>query len=413
VRSAALSRSLLSILPPDAALENANSAAYLDKCRAVILENLRSLEAAPGVAFQSVPPDFIIREADEEAVAAGSSRSALSAAGAGAGAGSGYALDGIGAPAASLFASAALSGFTAEEEARGGGDRGLYREGRRADAAAAGGAEWYEHAADHDRDTQQEKEREEAAAGRSSSSSRGGRSRPRGSAGPAAGAVGRGSRASGSAVAAAAAPAGEAAAPLAALEEALQEAGTGSGDAAAAEPVDGGEAPPEAGSSGGGAGGMERVDAGEPEQGSLPVPVVLQAAGVAQPARDAGAVVLPPVSSADAAPPLSDFGRVSADQFAADISEGAGFHAAGEAEVEGLLQGWQAAGPSTSRGAREAAASMQLDTAAPGAGAGGLSLLEPAGRAPQASDAAAGAPGLEQAAQSGPQEPAQLDAEEL
>jgi len=383
----------------------------------VILENLRSLEAAPGVAFQSVPPDFIIREADEEAVAAGSSRSVLSAAGAGAGAGSGYALDGIGAPAASLFASAALSGFTAEEEARGGGDRGLYREGRRADAASAGGAEWYEHAADHDRDTQQEKEREEAGAGRGSSSTRGGRSRPRGGSGAAAGAGGRGSRASGSAAAAAAASAGEAAAPLAALEEALQEAGSGSGDASVAAPAgsDAGEVPPEAGSSRGEGGGMEGVDAGEQGQAPLPVPVVLQAAGAAQFAPDSAAAVLPRVSAADAAPPPSDFGRVSADQFAADISAGAGFLVAGEAEVEGLLPGWQAAGPSGSGGAREAAASMQLDTAAPEAEAGSLGVLEPAGGAPQASGVAAGAPGPEQAAQPGPQdsESAQLDAEEL
>ena len=48
-----------------AAMENLNSREYLNKCRAVVLENLRFLEAAPSVAFQDVPPDWAVREAQE------------------------------------------------------------------------------------------------------------------------------------------------------------------------------------------------------------------------------------------------------------------------------------------------------------------------------------------------------------
>ncbi len=47
-------------------MENLNSREYLEKCKAVVLENLRYLEAAPSVQFQSVPPDFMVREYDEE-----------------------------------------------------------------------------------------------------------------------------------------------------------------------------------------------------------------------------------------------------------------------------------------------------------------------------------------------------------
>jgi hypothetical protein len=47
-------------------MENRNSAGYLEKCKAVILENLRGLQAAPSVAFQERPPDWSVREVEEE-----------------------------------------------------------------------------------------------------------------------------------------------------------------------------------------------------------------------------------------------------------------------------------------------------------------------------------------------------------
>jgi histone deacetylase 1/2 len=56
-----------------APVENLNSKEYLAKCRNVILENLRALEAAPGVAFQDVPPDWAIREAEDDLRAGGGS----------------------------------------------------------------------------------------------------------------------------------------------------------------------------------------------------------------------------------------------------------------------------------------------------------------------------------------------------
>jgi len=54
-------------------MENANSKSYLDKCRAVLLENLRFLEAAPSVQFQHVPPDAVLTAVDEEVSSACSS----------------------------------------------------------------------------------------------------------------------------------------------------------------------------------------------------------------------------------------------------------------------------------------------------------------------------------------------------
>jgi histone deacetylase 1/2 len=48
------------------AMDNANPREYLDKCKAVVLENLRSLEAAPSVQFQDVPPDWSVRDAADE-----------------------------------------------------------------------------------------------------------------------------------------------------------------------------------------------------------------------------------------------------------------------------------------------------------------------------------------------------------
>jgi len=47
-------------------MENLNSREYLDKCKAVVLENLRYVEAAPGTQLQHVPPDWVLRETDEE-----------------------------------------------------------------------------------------------------------------------------------------------------------------------------------------------------------------------------------------------------------------------------------------------------------------------------------------------------------
>jgi hypothetical protein len=43
-----------------------NSRSYLEKCKTIILENLRFLDAAPSVQFQYVPPDIAIREAEAE-----------------------------------------------------------------------------------------------------------------------------------------------------------------------------------------------------------------------------------------------------------------------------------------------------------------------------------------------------------
>jgi histone deacetylase 1/2 len=57
---------------PPAGMENLNSREYLDKCKAVVLENLRYLEAAPGTQLQHVPPDWVLREADDEVGACGS-----------------------------------------------------------------------------------------------------------------------------------------------------------------------------------------------------------------------------------------------------------------------------------------------------------------------------------------------------
>jgi histone deacetylase 1/2 len=50
-------------LDSDPSLQNANSKDYLFKCTSVILENLRSLQAAPSVEFSQVPSEFCIREA--------------------------------------------------------------------------------------------------------------------------------------------------------------------------------------------------------------------------------------------------------------------------------------------------------------------------------------------------------------
>ena len=51
---------------PNAALENANSRAHLTNVKAAVLENLRALEHAPGVAMHQLPPDSLLPEPDED-----------------------------------------------------------------------------------------------------------------------------------------------------------------------------------------------------------------------------------------------------------------------------------------------------------------------------------------------------------
>lgn len=68
-------------LDPSPDLENRNSRPYLDKCCALILENLRSLAAAPSVQFQDVPPDWAVREAEDGLRDGGGSASADARAG--------------------------------------------------------------------------------------------------------------------------------------------------------------------------------------------------------------------------------------------------------------------------------------------------------------------------------------------
>ena len=53
-------------LDPSPDMENRNSAGYLEKVKAVILENLRGLQAAPSVAFTERPPDWALREVEDE-----------------------------------------------------------------------------------------------------------------------------------------------------------------------------------------------------------------------------------------------------------------------------------------------------------------------------------------------------------
>jgi histone deacetylase 1/2 len=47
-------------------MENLNTPDYLDNLRAKICENLRCLQAAPGVQMHEVPPDTYFEEEDEE-----------------------------------------------------------------------------------------------------------------------------------------------------------------------------------------------------------------------------------------------------------------------------------------------------------------------------------------------------------
>ncbi|XP_039014204.1 histone deacetylase 9-like isoform X2 [Hibiscus syriacus] len=55
---------LLSI--PNGHIENLNSRSYLSTIKMQVLENLRSIQHAPGVQMQEVPPDFYIPDIDEK-----------------------------------------------------------------------------------------------------------------------------------------------------------------------------------------------------------------------------------------------------------------------------------------------------------------------------------------------------------
>ncbi|KAF1331561.1 Histone deacetylase, partial [Globisporangium splendens] len=55
-------------LEPDPDLENANSKEYLEEYKIKIFENLRTLTGAPSVQMNEVPPSFMIREEDEDAM---------------------------------------------------------------------------------------------------------------------------------------------------------------------------------------------------------------------------------------------------------------------------------------------------------------------------------------------------------
>jgi len=51
---------------PSHSVENANSRAHLTAVKAAVLENLRALEHAPGVAMHVLPPDTLMPEIDED-----------------------------------------------------------------------------------------------------------------------------------------------------------------------------------------------------------------------------------------------------------------------------------------------------------------------------------------------------------
>eukprot|EP00939_MAST-03C_sp_MAST-3C-sp1_P003317 g3317.t1 len=53
-------------LTPQASLQNDNTDQYLEKYRDVILQNLSSLECAPSVQLHHVPPDWMIKSAEEK-----------------------------------------------------------------------------------------------------------------------------------------------------------------------------------------------------------------------------------------------------------------------------------------------------------------------------------------------------------
>jgi hypothetical protein len=129
-------------------MENLNSRNYLDKCRAVCLENLRYIEAAPSVEFHYVPPDAIIREADGAAARAAARAEANSR---------GNGIRGMLDHSTSITDKVA-AGIDEDEE------RELYVEGRREDPGEA-----YEGEFDQDADTQGIKEASEAILAQDSS----------------------------------------------------------------------------------------------------------------------------------------------------------------------------------------------------------------------------------------------------
>jgi histone deacetylase 1/2 len=51
---------------PNYHMENANSPRYLTAVKASVLENLRQLEHAPGVAMHQLPPDHLLPQLDDD-----------------------------------------------------------------------------------------------------------------------------------------------------------------------------------------------------------------------------------------------------------------------------------------------------------------------------------------------------------
>ncbi|RHY51727.1 hypothetical protein DYB30_010360, partial [Aphanomyces astaci] len=54
-------------LDPNSDLENCNSRAYLEDVKIKIFEHLRMLNGAPSVQMTTMPPDYVLREEDEDA----------------------------------------------------------------------------------------------------------------------------------------------------------------------------------------------------------------------------------------------------------------------------------------------------------------------------------------------------------
>ncbi|ETW00932.1 hypothetical protein H310_06587 [Aphanomyces invadans] len=55
-------------LDPNTDLENCNSRAYLEDIKAKIFEHLRMLNGAPSVQMSVMPPDFVLKEEDDDAI---------------------------------------------------------------------------------------------------------------------------------------------------------------------------------------------------------------------------------------------------------------------------------------------------------------------------------------------------------
>ncbi|OQR84343.1 histone deacetylase [Thraustotheca clavata] len=54
-------------LEPNPLLENCNRRQYLDDIKIKVFEHLRMINGAPSVQMQQVPPDYMVREMDEDA----------------------------------------------------------------------------------------------------------------------------------------------------------------------------------------------------------------------------------------------------------------------------------------------------------------------------------------------------------